>query len=590
LTLRIKAERMPDKSFPRSKILIVDDDAGVRNLLLDLLRRSHDCFTAKSGIEALERLDEYRPDLVISDIHMAGMSGIDLIPRVFASLPDTVIMMISGSRTIDNAIEAIRAGAFDFIKKPFELDHVEIAVRRALDHHALLAAKRKYDENLEELVEERTRQLNFLAYYDSLTGLANRMLFENRLDKALTSTVESGPRLAVLLVSPNRFKDIRDALGHSFGNRILTEFADRLKRCVGQKGTLARFEADEFALLVPKIADSLAAIVGDIFEALEAPFLLESHEVCITAAIGVSICPDDGTNGPTLMKNAGAALSRAGTAGSNNCQFYTADMHARALRRLRLESDLHQAFVKQEFETHYQPKVEMKSGKIVGTEALIRWHHAELGMIAPADFIPIAEESGLIFDIGKLVLRASCSQARMWHEAGFPLTVAVNVSAAQLDETLADTVHEIVRDTGFDSTFLNLEMTESSVMKNIDFAVRTLNELKELGIKISIDDFGTGYSSLGYLKTLPIDVLKIDKSFVEDVTTDPDDASLVTAIVNLAHNLRLSVVAEGVETEEQLSFLNLLRCDEWQGYLFSKPLPAREFYKLLILNEGNGKA
>jgi EAL domain-containing protein (putative c-di-GMP-specific phosphodiesterase class I) len=343
---------------------------------------------------------------------------------------------------------------------------------------------------------------------------------------------------------------------------------------------------------VPKIADTAEAIaiISEIFEALEDPFMLESHEVCITAAIGVSICPDDGTNSLTIMKNAGAALSRARATGSNSYQFYTANMHARALRRLRLESDLHQAFEKQEFETHYQPKVDMKSGKIVGTEALIRWHHAELGMIAPADFIPIAEESGLIFDIGKLVLRASCSQARIWHEAGFPLTVAVNVSAAQLDETLADTVHEIVRDTGFDAAFLNLEMTESSVMKNIDFAVRTLNELKELGIKVSIDDFGTGYSSLGYLKTLPIDVLKIDKSFVEDVTTDPDDASLVRAIVNLAHNLRLSVVAEGVETEEQLSFLNLLRCDEWQGFLFSKPVPASEFYNLLLQNDGNGAA
>ena len=575
---------MSDRNFPRPKILIVDDDAGVRNLLLNLLRQTYECFTAESGVEALERLDEFQPDLVISDIHMSGMSGIDLIPRVFSSLQDTVIMMISGSRTIDNAIEAIRAGAFDFIKKPFELDHVEMAVRRALDHHALLVAKRRYDEHLEELVEERTRQLNYLAYYDSLTGLANRMLFENRLDKALTGAVDLNSRLSVLLVSPNRFKDIRDTLGHSFGNRILTEFASRLERCIKPEMILARFEADEFALLLPKMTETagVIAIVNGIYEALETPFLLESHEVCMTAAIGVSICPDDGTDSLTIMKNAGAALSRAKATGSNNYQFYTADMHARALMRLRLESDLHQAFEKQQFETHYQPKVDMNSGKIVGLEALIRWRHPELGMISPVDFIPIAEESGLIFDVGKLVLRASCSQARIWHEAGFPLTLAVNVSAAQLDETLADTIHEIVHETGFDSAFLNLEMTESSVMKNIEFAVRTLNELKELGIKISIDDFGTGYSSLGYLKTLPIDVLKIDKSFIEDVTTNPDDASLVMAIIGLAHNLRLSVVAEGVETEEQLGFLNLLRCDEWQGYLFSKPLPASEFYKLLL--------
>ena len=578
---------MSDGLLPRSRILIVDDDAGVRNLLLSLLSHTYECFTAESGAEALDRLAEYDPDLVISDIHMSGMSGLDLIPRIFSFSRDIVIMMISGSRTIDNAIEAIRAGAFDFIKKPFELDHVEMAVRRALDHHALLSAKRKYDEHLEELVDERTRQLNYLAYYDSLTGLANRMLFENRLDQALASAISEGRRIAVMLVSPNRFKDIRDALGHSFGNRILIEFANRLKHIVRPEITLARFESDEFALLLPKMTDNagVIAIIGEIFVALEAPFSLETHDVCITAAIGASICPDDGTDSQTIMKNAGAALSRAKTTGSNKYQFYTANMHAKALRRLRLESDLHQAFEKQEFETHYQPKVDMHSGKIIGMEALIRWRHAELGLISPADFIPIAEESGLIFDIGKWVLRSSCRQAKSWHDAGFALNVAVNVSAAQFDETLADTICEIVRDTGFDSAFLNLEMTESSVMKNIEFTARTLNELKQLGIKISVDDFGTGYSSLGYLKTLPIDVLKIDKSFIEDVTANPDDASLVTAIISLAHNLRLAVVAEGVETEEQLVFLNTLRCDEWQGNLFSTPLPASEFHKLLIENK-----
>ena len=583
---------MSDGLLPRSRILIVDDDAGVRNLLLSLLNQTYECFTAESGNEALDRLGEYDPDLVISDIHMGGMSGIDLIPKVFSFSRDIVIMMISGSQTIDNAIEAIRAGAFDFIKKPFELDHVEMAVRRALDHHALLAAKRKYDEHLEELVDERTRQLNYLAYYDSLTGLANRMLFENRLDQALANAIDASRRIAVMLVSPNRFKDIRDALGHSFGNRILTEFANRLKDIVGPEITVARFESDEFALLLPRMAGNAetATVIGDIFEILDAPFPLETHEVCITGAIGASICPDDGTDSQTLMKNAGAALSRAKATGANNYQFYTADMHAEALRRLRLESDLHQAFEKQEFETHYQPKVNMNSGKIIGMEALIRWRHTELGMISPADFIPIAEESGLIFDIGEWVLRSSCNQAKIWHDAGFALNVAVNVSAAQFDETLADTIREIVRDTGFDSAFLNLEMTESSVMKNIEFTARTLNELKQLGIKISVDDFGTGYSSLGYLKTLPIDVLKIDKSFIEEITTNPDDASLVTAIISLAHNLRLAVVAEGVETEEQLAFLNMLHCDEWQGNLFSTPLPPSEFHKLLVENKSGNIA
>jgi diguanylate cyclase (GGDEF)-like protein len=492
-------------------------------------------------------------------------------------------MMISGSQTIDNAIEAIRAGAFDFIKKPFDLDHVEMAVRRALDHHRLLEEKRKHEEKLEELVAERTKQLNFLAYYDGLTGLPNRMLFENRLDEALARAGDDC-RIATMLVSPNRFKDIRDTLGHSFGNQILKEFSRRLEEHKRPEVTIARFETDEFAVLLPKIADTAGAIViiGEIFEALDAPFSVETHEVCVTAAIGVSLYPDDGTDSQTITKNAGAALSRAKTSGSNKYQFYTANMHAQALRRLRLESDLRQAFEKREFETHYQPKVDMNSGKIVGMEALIRWRHADLGMIPPTDFIPIAEESGLIFDIGEWVLRSACTQTRLWHEAGFPLSIAVNVSAAQFDETLADTIRKIIRETGLDSRFLNLEMTESSIMKNTEFAIRTLNDLKQLGIKISVDDFGTGYSSLGYLKSLPIDVLKIDKSFVKDVTIDPDDASLVMAIIALAHNLRLAVVAEGVETDEQLRFLNLQHCDEWQGNLFSEPLSSDDFYNLLI--------
>jgi diguanylate cyclase (GGDEF)-like protein len=387
-----------------------------------------------------------------------------------------------------------------------------------------------------------------------------------------------------MLVSPNRFKDFRDTLGHCVSNFILTEFSKRLTMCTQKGITIARFDTDEFALLLPRITDTAGAIVviGDLFDALDEPFSVEGHEVCITAAIGVSLCPDDGTDSQTIMKNAGAALSRARTAGSNRYQFYTADMHAQALRRLRLESDLRQAFEKRQFETHYQPKIDMNSGNIVGMEALIRWRHPDLGMIPPLDFIPIAEESGLIFDIGEWALRSACTQTKIWHEAGFPLSIAVNVSAAQFDETLAETIRTVIWETGLDPRFLNLEMTESSIMKNTEFAIRTLNDLKQLGIKISVDDFGTGYSSLGYLKSLPIDVLKIDKSFIEDVTVDPDDASLVTAIIALAHNLRLAVVAEGIETEEQHRFLNLLSCDEWQGFLFSKALSSDDFYKLLV--------
>ena len=573
---------MVDQDTRLPEILIVDDDDAVRELLVAVLGPGNTCFTASSGAEALRLLEKHLPDLVISDINMPGMSGLELIPKVSAFSPDIVTLMISGNQTIDSAIDAIRAGAFDFIKKPFDLDHVEMAVRRALVHRTLLVEKREHDENLEQLVEERTKQLHYAAYYDGLTGLPNRRLFEDRLTQAIAHG-GNDRQIALLLIAPGRFKDFRDTLGHSFGSKVLKEFAERLSGCLHGDNIAARFEGDEFAILLPIVGGvaDVTLVTSEIFEAMKAPFVFETHEIFISAAIGISLYPRDGDDSPSLMKNAGAALSRAINTGTNDYQFYTGDMHAAALRRLTLENDLRHAIEKSQLEVHYQPKINNSDGKIVGMEALMRWRHHELGMIAPLDFIPIAEETGMIVEIGEWILREACKQTKVWQDAGYELHLAVNVSAAQFDLGLADSVRKIISETGFDAAFLDLEMTESAVMKNAEFTIKTLNELKTLGIKISIDDFGTGYSSLIQLKSLPIDVLKIDKSFINDVTTDPDDASLVTAIVGLARNLRLAVVAEGVETAEQLEFLNTLHCDEWQGYLFSKPLPADDFAKLL---------
>lgn len=565
----------------KAEILIVDDEQGVRSLLSNLLSERYICRAAASGDEAMSLLEAHLPDLVISDINMPGMTGLELISKVYARSPDIVTMVISGNQTIDNAIEAIRAGAFDFIKKPFELDHVEVAVKRALDYRNLLVEKRKHDEHLEELVEERTKKLKYLAYFDPLTGLPNRTLFEMRMTLAMGESKDR--RVAALLVSPDRFKDIRDTLGHSLGDVILQEFARRLDGATREEITVARFEADEFALLLPEIKSDadVVAVVDHIFDALRSPFAIESLEIFITAAIGISVYPDDSDENHIIMKNAGAALSKAKVIGSNSYHFYTGDMHVTALERLTLSNDLRHALGENQLAVHYQPKINMISGKIVGMEALIRWQHPERGLISPMEFIPIAEETGLIVDIGEWVLRKACAQTKIWHDAGYSLDIAVNVSAVQFDTRLSDTVRQVIAETEFNAEYLNIEVTESSIMKNADLTIGTLNDLKKLGICISIDDFGTGYSSLGQLKNLPIDVLKIDKSFIDDVTTNPDDASLTMAIIGLAHNLRLKVVAEGVETEEQLHFLNLLQCDEWQGYLCSKPLPADEFSKLL---------
>ena len=562
-------------------ILIIDDDEQVRNLLSELLCVEYRCVTAGSAEEALAVLKTTNFALVISDINMGGISGLDLVPLVHSAHPDTVVVMISGQRAIDTAIQAMRAGAFDYLTKPFDARHVDAAVRRALDHHNLLVSKRHYENNLEELVKQRTAEVERLAYYDTLTDLPNRVLFKDRLAQALTVAQRSGQLTGTLFLALDRFKKINDTLGHAVGELLLKDVAERVKKCVSQTDTIARFDSDEFALLLTQVTgtEDLVEISRSLNEVLKPAFPLAEHEVYVTASIGISVFPYDGDDPETLLKNAGAALYRAKKQGGHNFQFYTADMNALALKRLTLESSLRRAVENEEFVLYYQPQVDIETRMVVGTEALVRWQHPELDLLAPSEFIALAEDTGLILPLGDWVLRTACAQARAWQEAGFgELRIAVNVSARQFQQPdVLETIVQALSTTGLDPRTLELELTESSIMQNANSVVKTLTELRAIGVRISIDDFGTGYSSLGYLKRLPIDTLKLDRSFVGDAIRDPDNAALVMAIITLAHNLRLKVIAEGVETEEHLRFLHLLRCDEAQGYLFSKPMPADVF-------------
>jgi len=428
------------------------------------------------------------------------------------------------------------------------------------------------------LVEQRTAELDFLALYDVVTELPNRTLFEDRLAQAIGTAQQHRQTLAVLWTTLDKFKKIQDTLGRAVGNRLLQAAADRLRNCLPENTTIAKIDGDEFAILLTQIdgAENAVETISEINEALKTPFLIDEHEIFFTASIGISVFPNDGTDAPTLAKNASIALRRAKELGDNNYQFYTSEMNAEAVKRMTLENNLRRALEREEFEVYYQPKVNVKTGLMQGMEALVRWQHPELGLISPAEFIPLAEDTGLIEPLGEWVLRTACAQSRQWQTSGYdsPM-ISVNLSPRQFQQPdLLKMITEIVKTTRVNSDCLVLEVTESSFMKNSGAAIETLNELKKMGIKIAIDDFGTGYSSLGYLKRLPIDILKIDKSFVCDVTTDADDAALVMAIITLAHNLSLEVIAEGVETEEQLRFLRLLRCDGWQGYLYSKPVTA----------------
>jgi diguanylate cyclase (GGDEF)-like protein len=565
------------------EILIVDDDPRVRDLLTQLLSDRYGCSAAGSGPEALEMLRAEPRSIVISDVSMPGMSGHELVPLIIGLSPDTVVIMISGDKTIDNAIAAIRAGAFDFVKKPFDFDQVELAVERAAKHHHLLVEKRRHDEELEILVEERSNRLNFLAYYDELTGLPKRNRFEDLLDAAMLGGGHlSG--LAVLAVALDRFMDMRDTLGSSMGDDILKTFAARLRMAVGADAVIGRLDTSEFGVVLPGAgsASDVVPVVERVFASLGETFRFASHDIFVSATVGVSMYPGDATSADALVKNASVALSHARSAGKMNFAFFGADMHERALRVLTLGNELRNAVRAGQLKVYYQPKVNAHDGRIVGCEALVRWQHPTLGIVPPTDFIPIAEETGVISEIGKWILRETCVQLREWQGQGYRLEAAVNVSPVQFDDRFVETVREIILDTQVDAGYLNLEVTETSIMQNGPSTIQALNELRDLGIKISIDDFGTGYSSLALLKSLPVNVLKIDRSFIKDLNTDQDDASLVMSIISLAHNLKLTVVAEGVETAEQLQLLKLLRCDEWQGFLFSTPVPAVEFSELLL--------
>ncbi len=459
---------------------------------------------------------------------------------------------------------------------------VEVQLQLSRSEHPPVFVAVVQDITERKRTEER---LSYLAYYDSLTSLPNRQLLNERLSWAMTEADSRDRLVAVMFLDLDRFKTINDTLGHDVGDALLKSVAERLKACVRPGDTISRLGGDEFTIVLASVAhvDDVARVAQKILDQFVAPFRIAGRDLFASPSIGITLYPFDDNNTESLLKNADTAMYHAKSLGRNNFQFYTAELNARAARQLELETGMRRALEREEFVLYYQPLVDIQTGDIVGMEALLRWQHPQYGLVPPMEFIPLAEETGLIVPIGEWVLRTACAQIKAWHATGFPaLHAAVNLSSKQLQQkNFAEVVKRIIRETGLDPRYLDLELTESLLMQDMEAAETILKELKAMGVMFSLDDFGTGYSSLSYLKRFPIDFLKIDRSFIKDITHDRYGAGIVRAIIVMAHTLGIKVIAEGVETHEQLGFLREQGCSISQGYFCSKPLPVNDFTRLL---------
>ncbi len=491
----------------------------------------------------------------ISLMHYAGMAAIEIAPGIEYDLPLLVASILI-------AFGALGLLGITVLSSVFEA-HLQGPTQR-----------------LNESLRQANAELTHLATHDPLTGLPNRALLADRIGQAIVEARKDASRFAVLFVDLDRFKFVNDSVGHRIGDALLRAAAHRINARLGRADTLARLGGDEFVVLLKAIGtpQRAADVARQIRRELETAFRIDVHELHISATIGICVYPTDGNSVDMLLTNADAAMYHAKQAGRDTFQFFTPEMNAFAQERLEIENGLRRALQNDEFVLHYQPKVDIGSGEVCAMEALVRWRHPTRGLVGPDVFIPVAEETGLIGPLGEWVLRTACRQNKAWQQAGLkPMRMAVNLSAKQFRQSrLLDFIRRTLDSTGLEARYLELELTESTVMSHPEESVRILQSLSSMGVHIAIDDFGTGYSSLAYLKRLPLDKLKVDRSFVKDLASNPDDASIVQAVISMAHSLRLKVIAEGVETVEQLELLRSLGCDQFQGFYFSAAVAAPE--------------
>lgn len=565
------------QALREATVMMVDDEPTTIDVLQTFLEtEGYQRFvTTSESIRAMDLVASENPDVLLLDLHMPKVTGFEILTQLrrdsrYRHLP---VIVLTSATDPETKLKALQLGASDFLAKPVDPSELALRLRNTL------AAKAYQDR---------------LTFYDTLTGLPNRQLFLDRLLWSLRCTKRDGTCGAVLHIDLDHFKKINEALGLEVGDSLLIAVGDRLLKSIPAVGTsstgeshsmLSRVGGDEFNVLVPAMprAESAVEVTRALLDALREPFKVKGREVFISGSIGVAVFPNDGDGSDALLKHASVAMNQVKQHGRNNYEFYSAHMNARALERLSLETALRRALERDELLTVYQPKVDTRTGQVMGSEVLLRWNHPEHGSISPVQFIPLAEETGLIVPFGQWVLSTACRQNKLWQSAGLPkVRVAVNVSAQQFrDGRFIETLVKALEGSKLDPQYLTLELTENTIMENAQKNLDILHEIKEMGVKLSVDDFGTGYSSLSYLKQLPLDELKIDRSFITGIRSETDDAPIVTAIIAMAHSLKLRVVVEGVETQHQLNFARDRGCDEYQGFLFSQPVPNPEFVALL---------
>ena len=571
------------------KILVIEDEELIRDNLMEILEdEGFGVIEAENGHQGIDLAIAEKPDLILCDVTMPGLDGhgvlniLDQDPTM-AAIP---FIFLTAKTTKEDWRQGMELGADDYLTKPFTKAELLKAIasrikKQTAEQQRYKAVQEFYNTELQYAKE----QLNYLSYYDHLTNLPNRLALRELFKQVKFTKTEKGQLITILCLSLDRFNQVNENLGYEFGDLLLKAVAQRLKACVSLQDKVVRLDAEQFAIILTttQYKKDAVKVAQTILENLSQTFNISGQEIFITTSIGMALYPRDGTMIEPLLKNANTAMLQARRQGGNQYQFYSVAFNIGTSDRLALQTSLRYALEREELEVHYQPIVSLKTGRIVAAEALVRWRHPEKGMILPSKFITVAEETGLIVPIGEWVLQKACQQIRAWHTTGFEsLRLAVNLSGRQFNELeLRQKIVQIIGKTGFNPQLLELDLPESLLVQNVEIAIRRLNGLKTLGLKIAIDDFGTGFSSLLYLQQFPFDILKIDQCFIHNLVDKTNQAAITEAIIQMAKKLNLKVIAEGVESQNQLSFISRHQCDEMQGYLFSRPVTASEFEHLL---------